>query len=115
MAGGADLFFDVALICYAVLNSVRILGSYAYGREAMGYGDVKLMGALGAFLGWKLGLLSIFFAAVSGSVFGIAQIVISKKHLRSEIPFGPYLALGALISLFWGKLFFAWYSQYFIL
>ncbi len=103
-----------AFICYAVLGSIRILGSYAYGREAMGYGDVKLMGALGAFLGWKLGLLSVFFAAVLGSVFGIAQMLISKKHLRTEIPFGPYLALGALSSIFFGKYVFLWYSQFLI-
>ena len=103
--------FVSALICYGILNSVRILGSLAYKREAMGYGDIKLVAAFGAFLGWKLGLLSIFFGAVFGSVIGIASVILSRFTLRSEIPFGPYLALGAFISLLYGQQFLNWYSS----
>lgn len=101
-----------ALICYGILNSVRIIGTFVYKREAMGYGDIKLVAAFGAFLGWKLGLLSIFFGAVFGSVIGIASIIFSKFTLRSEIPFGPYLAVGAFIALIYGQRFLNWYSSY---
>ena len=101
-----------ALICYGILNSVRIIGTFVYKREAMGYGDIKLVAAFGAFLGWKLGLLSIFFGAVFGSVIGITSVILSRFTLRSEIPFGPVLAAGAFISLIYGQQFLNWYSNY---
>ena len=101
-----------ALICYGILNSVRIIGSVVYKREAMGYGDIKLVAAFGAFLGWKLGLLSIFFGAVFGSVIGVTSVILSRFSLRSEIPFGPYLAIGAYLSLIYGQPFLNWYSTY---
>ena len=96
-------------ICFFSLNAVRILGTWAYKREAMGYGDIKLVGAFGTFIGWKLGFLSIFFGAVFGSIVGIASILFSHLKLRSEIPFGPYLAVGAFCSLLWGQQFITWY------
>jgi prepilin signal peptidase PulO-like enzyme (type II secretory pathway) len=55
--------------------------------------------------------LSIFFGAVFGAVFGIAGMIFSHQKLRSEIPFGPYLALGAFLSLLFGKDFMDWYAQ----
>ncbi|MBN2145493.1 MAG: prepilin peptidase [Candidatus Aureabacteria bacterium] len=102
-------------ICFFVLNGIRVLGSAAYKREAMGFGDIKLAGAFGAFLGWKLGLLSIFLGAMWGSVFGIAAIVFSFQKLRSEIPFGPFLSLGAFTSFLFGNDILHWYGLRFMM
>jgi leader peptidase (prepilin peptidase)/N-methyltransferase len=106
---GAAHSLGSGLILFGVLYAVRTLGSLFYGREAMGFGDVKLAGALGAFLGWKLGLLSLFFGALAGSVIGIVLLVATGMKMRAEIPFGPYLSLGALGALLFGKTFLSWY------
>ncbi len=77
--------------------------------EAMGGGDVKLMAMVGAFIGWKGALLTIFLGALSGSIVGVLLIAF-KKHERDKVlPFGPYLVLGALISLFYGPAVMDWY------
>ena len=66
----------------------------------MGGGDVKLMAAIGAFLGWKLVIMTFFIAPVFGSMVGL---FLKMKEGREIIPYGPYLSLGALISIFWGE------------
>ncbi len=100
-----------AIICFCILDFIRLTGSYVYKREAMGFGDIKLAGAFGAFLGWKLGLLSLFFGAMFGSVIGVVLIIASRYKIRSEIPFGPYLAMGAFTSLLYGTRFIEWYTN----
>ncbi len=77
---------------------IRATGSRIFRREAMGLGDVKFLGMIGAFLGWQGALLSLFLACVAGAVLGGALALRSGFGLK--IPFGPYLALGALVSLF---------------
>ena len=77
--------------------------------EAMGGGDVKLMGMVGSFLGWKGAFLTIMLAAVAGSVIGITLILLKKHQADKVIPFGPFLALGALVNLFYGNDLIAWY------
>ncbi len=69
-------------------------------REAMGFGDVKLLAGIGAFLGWEATLFSLFLSSAVGAVVGLALIVIGKKDLQGKIPYGPYIALGALVWLF---------------
>ncbi len=71
-------------------------------RGGMGGGDVKLIAMIGAFLGWKGVLLTIFLAALVGSLVGIFLMVFMGKGRKDPIPFGPFLALGALLTLFWG-------------
>ena len=66
-----------------------------------GLGDVKLLGLFGAWLGWYAVFPIFLVSSVLGSVFGIAYMLIAKKDRRTEIPFGPYLALGAIVYLFW--------------
>jgi len=73
---------------------------------AMGFGDVKLAAVLGAFLGWELLLVGIFFAVTSGAIGGIIARLAGGNRL---IPFGPYLLLGALLSLFFGDAVISWY------
>ncbi len=77
--------------------------------EAMGGGDVKLMAMVGSFLGWKAALLTIMLGALAGSVAGILLIILKGHKMEKVIPFGPYLALGALAAAFWGRTIIAWY------
>ena len=69
-------------------------------RGGMGGGDIKLMGMMGAFLGWDAGLLALFVGALLGSVVGIVRIASGKQKRRDPMPFGPFLAVGGLISAF---------------
>ncbi len=72
------------------------------GQEGLGFGDVKLLFAIGAFLGPRGALLTIVLSSFLGSFVGIVVMFIQKKSLKMAIPFGPFLALGALTFLFWG-------------
>jgi len=78
------------------------LGTALFKKDAMGFGDVKLMGGLGALLGWQAVLFILFFSALAGSVIGIALIAMNKKELSSRIPYGPYLALAAFAWMLGG-------------
>jgi leader peptidase (prepilin peptidase)/N-methyltransferase len=75
----------------------------ATGKEGMGYGDFKLLAALGAWLGWQILPLTILLSSLVGALVGIALIVLAKRGRNVPIPFGPYLAAAGLIALFWGK------------
>lgn len=92
-----------AIAGYLALWSVYWLFKFATGKEGMGYGDFKLLAALGAWLGWKLLPLIILLSSLVGAVVGIIMIVAFKHGRSIPIPFGPYLAGGGLIALFWGE------------
>jgi len=77
--------------------------------QEMGFGDVKLVAALGAFLGFPSILLAIFVGSVVGAFLGIIFLFTGKKHFGQQIPFGPYLAFGAIVTLFWGTWLVEWY------
>ena len=93
---------------------VAILGELAFKKEAMGFGDVKLMGAIGAFFGWKAVLFVLLSASLFGSVVGVALIALRKRELQGRIPFGPFLSLGTLIWMFWGRAITTGYMQFLI-
>ncbi len=78
-------------------------------REAMGRGDLKFLAAIGAFLGWRAVLCSIFAGSLIGSVVGLTGMLLGRREWSAKIPFGPYLALGALIWMFFGARLVAWY------
>ncbi|MDQ6912136.1 MAG: prepilin peptidase [Verrucomicrobiota bacterium] len=78
-------------------------------REAMGRGDLKFLAAIGAFLGWRGVLFSIFAGSLLGSLVGIATLLIGKRVWSAKLPFGPYLALGALGWMFFGRPLVVWY------
>ena len=92
-----------AIFGYLALWSVYWLFKLITGKEGMGYGDFKLLAALGAWLGWQLLPLIIILSSLVGAVVGITLIVAVKHGRDIPIPFGPYLAGGGLIALFWGK------------
>jgi len=79
-------------------------------REAMGRGDLKFLAAIGAFLGWRAVLFSPFAGSLLGSVVGLITLVVGKRVWSAKLPFGPYLAFGALSWMFFGNLFLHWYS-----
>jgi leader peptidase (prepilin peptidase)/N-methyltransferase len=81
----------------------------ATGREGMGGGDIKLLAMIGAFLGWQGVLVTLLLASFIGSVIGIAWMLVRGADTKLAIPFGPFLALGALVALFWGEQIVAWY------
>jgi leader peptidase (prepilin peptidase)/N-methyltransferase len=87
------------------------VGKLVFKKEAMGGGDIKLMAMIGAFLGWKMVLMTIFFGSITGAVLGILFKLLTGKEY---IPFGPFLSIGALLSLFVGQQVLFWYwGQFF--
>lgn len=87
---------------YLTLWSVYWLFKLTTGKEGMGYGDFKLLAAIGAWLGWQILPLTILLSSVVGAVVGIALIVFRRHGRETPIPFGPYLAAAGLLSLYWG-------------
>jgi leader peptidase (prepilin peptidase)/N-methyltransferase len=77
----------------------------------MGGGDMKLAAMLGAFLGWKIALVAILIAVLLGGVYGVGLLVSGRRGRKDPIPFGPFLALGGAISVFWGQPLLAWYLR----
>src|ERR1041385_132425 len=78
-------------------------------REAMGRGDLKFLAAIGAFLGWRAVLFSVFAGSLLGSLVGLLTLLVGKRVWSAKLPFGPYLALGALAWMFFGDAFVRWY------
>ncbi|HXF42535.1 MAG TPA: prepilin peptidase [Pyrinomonadaceae bacterium] len=103
-----------ALIGAGILWAFAALWKRLRGVEAMGFGDVKLMLGIGAFLGWQLALLTIFAGAVIGSFAG-ALVIASRRqaNLQSQIPFGIFLGLGAILSVFAGNKLLEWYLGFY--
>ena len=79
-------------------------------REAMGRGDLKFLAAIGAFLGWRAVLFSLFAGSLLGSIVGLITLVVGKPVWSAKLPFGPYLAFGAVTWMFFGEIFLRWYG-----
>ena len=115
---GMPLFADVrssllgAAAGYLSLWTVYQLFKLATGKEGMGYGDFKLLAAVGAWLGWQLLPVVILLSAAMGSIVGVLLIVLGGRSRHAAIPFGPYLAAAAWIALLWGRDLIAWYAEY---
>jgi leader peptidase (prepilin peptidase)/N-methyltransferase len=88
-----------------IIYAMGLFGDMVFRKESMGGGDVKLMAMVGAFMGWKLALLAFFIAPFFGAVYGIVEKIRTKD---SAIAYGPFLVLGALVSLFWGEGIIVW-------
>ena len=79
------------------------------GQEGMGGGDVKLLAMIGAFLGWQSVFVTLMVASLIGSLIGVALMLYQRADTKLAIPFGPFLACGALVSLFFGDRILAFY------
>jgi leader peptidase (prepilin peptidase)/N-methyltransferase len=91
---------------------VATLYQWLFKREGMGGGDVKLLAMIGAFLGWESVIITIISSSLIGSITGIIMIIFKGKNFKYAIPFGPFLSLGAVITLFYkGEILF-WYFQF---
>jgi len=88
-----------------------VSGEIILPREAMGLGDVKFMGGIGAFLGWKAVLFSLVVSSFVGALVGLFLVVTGKRALSSRLPYGPYIAFAAAIWIFCGSDLLAWYMS----
>lgn len=90
-----------------------LLVAYGYqlitGKEGMGGGDIKLLAMMGAFLGWRAVPFIIFAGSLLGSVIGISLMLLQRKDSKLAIPFGPFLAFGAVLYIFYGREIISWY------
>lgn len=100
IVGGGGFLFLVAVIFERLT-----------GKEGMGFGDVKLLAMIGAWMGWRSLPFVILLASLAGILIGGGALLFSGRGYRSRIPFGPFLALGALLYLFFGKELIMWYSR----
>ena len=108
-----------------LFDAIAILGSIAFGKAVMGGGDAKLAAMMGAWLGWKYLLLASFIACGVGAIVGVCTIILSQhgnhlnrralwpQKLGQKMPFGPFLAFGAVITLFSGESILSTYLQLF--
>ncbi len=99
---GAGLLFLVSEVYFRLRNI-----------EGLGMGDVKMMGMVGAFLGWKGVLLTLFLGSFVGSIIGLGLMVVRGRNLKSALPFGTFLGLAALATLYVGPNLVEWYSGFF--
>lgn len=95
---GFSFFYIIAFLSIKILN-----------KEGMGGGDIKMMAMVGGFLGWKAVILTTFLGSLFGSIIGIGLMVLKGRDKGSLIPFGPFLAAGAIVSLFFGQEILIWY------
>jgi leader peptidase (prepilin peptidase) / N-methyltransferase len=102
-----------AIAGYLSLWGVYWVFKLATGKEGMGYGDFKLLAAIGAWLGWKMLPAVILISSAVGAVVGIVLIVLARHGRHVPIPFGPYLAAAGIIALFWGDVINRAYLQSF--
>ena len=83
-------------------------------KGGMGGGDIKLFTVLGIVLGWKLVLFAFFMSTLFGAVFGLIGMLLKKVERGKPMPFGPYIAIGALVSYYYGEILIGWYSVNFL-
>jgi leader peptidase (prepilin peptidase)/N-methyltransferase len=88
---------------YLSLWSVYYLFKLLTGKEGMGFGDFKLLSALGTWLGWKLLPVIILLSSLAGAILGVLLIVLKKHNREKAIPFGPYLAIAGWMAMLWGE------------
>src|SRR5680860_1649963 len=92
-----------------IILIIGLAGSVIFKKEAMGGGDVKLAAMIGAFLGWRYIIISLFLGFFLGALAGIILILSKIKKREDVIPFGPFIVLGSFITLFWGEKIISWY------
>ncbi len=101
-----------AMAGYLILWSIYWGFKLLTGKEGMGYGDFKLLAALGAWLGWQQLPLIILLSSVVGAIIGVIMLTAQKKGFDKAIPFGPYLAIAGWVCLLWGQNISQWYFNH---
>ena len=96
---------------FGLFSLVALAGSAIFKKEALGGGDIKMMAMVGALMGWKTVILTTFLGSLTGSVFGITLMILKGKNRTTKLAFGPFLALGAIITLFFGQEISSWYLR----
>lgn len=117
LAGGFAPLADAvigAMAGYLVLWSLYWAFKLLTGKEGMGYGDFKLLAALGAWLGWQALPIVLLLSSLVGAIIGISLILLRNHHQGKPIPFGPYLAIAGWIALLWGDTITRWYLTTFL-
>lgn len=117
LAGGFAPLADAvigAMAGYLVLWSLYWAFKLLTGKEGMGYGDFKLLAALGAWLGWQALPIVLLLSSLVGAFIGIGLILLRNHHQNKPIPFGPYLAIAGWIALLWGDTLTRWYLTTFL-
>jgi leader peptidase (prepilin peptidase)/N-methyltransferase len=102
IAVGAGSLFAIAEIYYRVRH-----------EEGLGMGDVKMLGMIGAFLGWKMVLVTLVLSSIAGSIVGVGVLLAKKESLKYALPFGTFLAVGALVAAVAGDSLVNWYLQFY--
>jgi leader peptidase (prepilin peptidase)/N-methyltransferase len=92
-----------------IILIIGMAGSVIFKKEAMGGGDVKLAAMIGAFLGWRYIVISLFLGFFLGALAGIILIMLKIKSREDTVPFGPFIVLGSFITLLWGEKIISWY------
>jgi leader peptidase (prepilin peptidase)/N-methyltransferase len=92
-----------------LLWAVAVLYEWARNREGMGGGDIKLLAMIGAFLGWRGVLVTLLVGSLLGASVGGLRIALRRAEAGVPIPFGPFLAVGAIVALYWGDQLISWY------
>ncbi len=103
-----------AIAGYLSLWSVYWLFKLVTGKEGMGYGDFKLLAALGAWLGWQYLPMIILLSSFVGVIFGIIQLRLKQQGIDKAFPFGPYLAIAGWVCMMWGNEILDWYLTSFV-
>lgn len=117
LAGFTTQFWNAILGLISGAGSLLIIGLVSLlvlRKEGMGGGDIKLLGVIGLFLGWKLTLLTLFVSIYIGGIFSIFLLLLGIKNKGEYIAFGPFISLASLIALLWGRDIIQWYVVSFL-
>ena len=125
---GVALIYDLRMFWMLDIRGMSDILISAFGAAAfflaivlisrgkwMGVGDIKLAFLMGLMLSYPNIIIALFLAMIIGAIIGVGLIILGKKGLKSEVPFGPFLVIGTFIALFWGKEIINWYVQSFFL
>lgn len=99
VVGGGSLF--AVAVVYHLLTR----------KEGMGGGDIKLLAMIGALIGWKGVLFTVFVSSAAGTIIGLGIMIATRQNMKLAVPFGPFLSLGAITYIFWGKQVISWYFR----
>jgi len=101
-----------ALLGAGILQGIRLVWYALRGVEGMGFGDVKMLAMIGAFLGWRNVIVVLFFSSLAGAIVGVALTVTGRQAMSAKLPFGTFMAVAAFAASLYGERLAAWYLTY---